>query len=173
MLSPNLTTWCTPLLHSVFLLQSYWLGEAGVLDTISGTTTDIPLGEYLLDIFKGYKKMFRLKCTFKYQSTLAGTFMPTSDGQHGAWHRPIHRPFYCQLKRSHHVAIPQHTLYTPLGLPSLGACSFWSISFTFLVSALFQNLHIINVYIMLFYSHKIQICKQTLPDFILKLQIPK
>lgn len=45
----------------VLLLQSYCL-EWRCFGTITGTTVDTPLGEHLLDIFEGYRKISRLKC---------------------------------------------------------------------------------------------------------------
>lgn len=65
----------------VLLLQSYCL-EWRCFGTITGTTVDTPLGEHLLDIFEGYRKIFRLKCMLNYQSTLANASMPASK-RHG------------------------------------------------------------------------------------------
>lgn len=130
------------LLHSVLalLLQSGW--RRGVCVALSLAP---PLTYFLVNTCLTPLKAIKTYLDLRAHSIAAHVSrnMNAHQGQPRAWDQ-LHRE---GLLIAGEVKLPRgnpiNTPYKPLGPLSLKLCNFWSISFTFWVSALFQNLHII------------------------------
>lgn len=147
-LSPKWTVWCIP---PTGLSSSFGFSTSvtklpvgtGCLGTITGTTIDKLLGEHLPDIFEGYRKIFRFKCTLNtsphWQKLQCppGTDTMTMTTKHK-------RSVFWQLKCSCHVAGPdthftKHCTFTM-------AYRFWNDTTLDQFLLLFQFLHYFKIF---------------------------